>query len=200
MGCNLTKICNVTKNGGNDGKLEWNIILNEDYLNDSNNQYCYKVYKIDVSGEPIEVSSGELTQANVIDSNIDMAKIVVEELPAGHFKLDVFIKENGQVVDDDNYDDYDDILQLLSSKLLASNCSGYVREPEKLQMIISNNKQNCYCTSNADLTIIGGVTPYTVLVNNVNVSESYSSICLFNCKVNKIKVTDANGCVICKKL
>lgn len=25
MGCNLTKICNVTKNGGNDGKLEWDI-------------------------------------------------------------------------------------------------------------------------------------------------------------------------------
>ena len=83
---------------------------------------------------------------------------------------------------------------------LLSNCSGYVREPDKLQMIISNNKQTCCCKSKADLTIIGGVAPYTVCVNNVDVSESYSSICIFNCKVNKIKVIDANGCEICREL
>ena len=194
MGCNLTKICNVTKNGGNDGKLEWNIILYKDYLNDSNNQYCYKVFKIDVCDEPIEVGSGEITEENFIDSNlIDTAKIVVENLSAGHFKLDIFRKEYGQVVEDYEGDEY----VLL---LLLSNCSGYVREPDKLQMIISNNKQTCCCKSKADLTIVGGVAPYTVCVNNVDVSESYSSICLFNCKVNKIKVIDANGCEICKEL
>jgi len=188
MGCNLTKICNVTKNGGNDGKLEWNIYLDEEYLDDTNNQYCYKVFKIDVCGEPIEVSSGEITEENFIDSNlIDTAKIVVDNLYAGHFKLDIFRKENGQVVEDEDGE-------------LLSNCSGYVREPDKLQMIISNNKQTCCCKSKADLTILGGIAPYTVCVNNVNVSESYSSICLFNCKVNKIKVTDANGCEICREL
>lgn len=196
MGCNLTKICNVTKNGGNDGKLEWNIILNKDYLDDSNNQYCYKVYKIDVCDEPIEAASGEITEENFIESNlIYTANIVVENLSAGHYKLDIFRKEYGQVIEDYNYEG--DEYELL---FLLSNCSGYVREPDKLQMIISNNKQTCCCKSKADLTIIGGVAPYTVCVNNVDVSESYSSICIFNCKVNKIKVIDANGCEICREL
>ena len=198
MGCNLTKICNVTKNGGNDGKLEWNIFLNKDYLDDTNNQYCYKVFQIDVCGEPIEVSSGEITEENFIDSNLIfneyIAQVIVENLPAGHYKLDIFRKESGQVIDEQINNEEDLIIYLLS------NCSGYVREPDKLQMIISNNKQTCCCKSKADLSIVGGVAPYTVCVNNIDVSESYSSICLFNCKVNKIKVTDANGCEICREL
>lgn len=192
MGCNLTKICNVTKNGESDGKLEWNIFLDKDYLYDSNNQYCYKVFQIDVCGEPVEVRSGEITESNFIESNnsLNIAKIVVDNLPAGHFKFDILGKEYGQIVEGDE----------IGLLLVLSNCSGTVREPDKLQMIISNNKQISCCKSKSDLTIVGGVAPYTVCVNNVDVSESYSRICLHNCKVNKIKVTDANGCELCRKL
>lgn len=191
-GCYLTQICNVTKNGENDGILVWNILLEKNVIEEieTNYQYCYKVYKIDDCEDPIEVNSGEITYENCIDSDLDIVQVKVENLSAGHFKLDIFLKNNGQVDKED----------IEINKFIYSSCSGYVREPDQLQMIISNNKQTCCCKSKADLTIIGGVAPYTVYVNQIDVSESYSSICLFNCKVNKIKVSDANGCEICRKI
>jgi hypothetical protein len=66
-------------------------------------------------------------------------------------------------------------------------------------MIVSNNNQIDCCKYKADLTIIGGVSPYNVWVN-CKKKSNYSNLCLYNCKKNVIKVIDANGCVITKCL
>lgn len=184
MGCTLTKICNVSKNGESDGKIQWRVLLGE---YDSSEKYCYKISKIDSCDDTNNNDTFEINYEDVYEENgLPYIDICAVNLSAGVYNLQLFRKNEDL-----------NLLDFLYT-LIYTYCNTSVREPDKLQMILTNNKKISCCKSKSDLTIFGGVIPYQVFCNDVDISNNYSSVCIQKCKKNKIKVIDANNCMITK--
>jgi hypothetical protein len=164
--CRLENITNVSCYNKKDGSIKFRLFPeNKDVP--LNNKCLYQILKINAETNDIITDFTEITIPETTD-------ILTENLGPGTYQVNIYIQE-----------DDDEPLQI-------SSCIGNISEPDKLQVIIYNKEKLNGCEFSANVTIIGGTSPYKYYLNCTKLS-CVDKIYYCDCEKNVLKVTDNNG-------